>query len=368
MRIRRNIQFGKISKIRTAFFALVFVSLAETSLAAIVSFRGLGDLPGGSFYSYAYDVSNDGSVVVGYSYSVSGKEAFRWEGGSIKGLGDLPGGDSRSHAYSISADGSVIVGYGTSASGKEAVCWRNGIVTGLGATAACGVSADGSVIVGYSYSSELGHEAIRWVNNTMTVLGDLPGQSSSVADSISADGTVVVGYSESSVDDCEAFRWENGVMAGLGDLPGGTRWSRALGVSSNGLVVVGQSNSSIGYEAFRWENGIMTSLGGVPYSAALDASADGSVIVGESGVAFIWDEENGMQNLEDVLINDCGLDLTGWTLYRATAITDDGLTIVGSGINPNGNAEGWIATIPEPATFLLLALGVFVSQRTRLRR
>jgi len=44
-----------------------------------------------------------------------------------------------------------------------------------------------------------------------------------------------------------------------------------------------------------------------------------------------------------VLVDDYGLDLTGWKLWKATAISDDGLTIVGSGENPNGETEAWIA-------------------------
>ena len=41
-------------------------------------FTGLGDLPGGSFYSQAKGVSADGAVVVGYSEHASSTEAFRW--------------------------------------------------------------------------------------------------------------------------------------------------------------------------------------------------------------------------------------------------------------------------------------------------
>jgi len=72
--------------------------------------------------------------------------------------------------------------------------------------------------------------------------------------------------------------------------------------------------------------------------------------------AFIWDASNGMRNLVDVLVNDFGLDLTGWSVREATGISDDGLSIVGYGYH-EGNAEGWIATIPEPATVCLLGLG-----------
>ena len=39
---------------------------------------------------------------------------------------------------------------------------------------------------------------------------------------------------------------------------------------------------------------------------------------------------------------------------------DDGLTIVGAGVNPNGDNEGWIAVIPEPSTGLLLWLSLAI--------
>ncbi len=39
-------------------------------------FMGLGDLPGGGFFSGASDVSADGSVVLGLGNSAAGQEAF----------------------------------------------------------------------------------------------------------------------------------------------------------------------------------------------------------------------------------------------------------------------------------------------------
>jgi uncharacterized membrane protein len=94
-------------------------------------------------------------------------------------------------------------------------------------------------------------------------------------------------------------------------------------------------------------------------SAASDVSADGTVIVGSSNaVAVIWDEANGMRDLKGVLVNDFGLDLSGWSLHEALGVSDDGRTIVGMGRNPQGKSEGWIAVIPEPSTALLLASGL----------
>ena len=48
----------------------------------------------------------------------------------------------------------------------------------------------------------------------------------------------------------------------------------------------------------------------------------------------------------------------GWELLAAGGINESG-TIVGWGINPSGDTEAWIATVPEPSTLALLAMGGF---------
>jgi len=231
-----------------------------TSSAGMV---GLGVLPGSSsYYSQPTDVSADGLVVVGRSKSpsTSGYEAFRWTpSGGMQGLGDLPGGYFGSWAYGVSANGSVVVGYSRSASGMEAFCWKNGVMSALGDlpggdfySVARSVSDDGSVVVGTS-NSALGNEAVRWENGEMTILGDLPGGDvSGLAYGISADGSVVVGISNSAMG-TEAFRWENGVMIGLGDLPGGDFFSSAKDVSADGAIIVGMSKTAAGLEPFIWD-------------------------------------------------------------------------------------------------------------------
>jgi probable HAF family extracellular repeat protein len=163
----------------------------------------------------------------------------------------------------------------------------------------------------------------------------------------------------------EAFRWENGVMTSLGVLAtGNSSWASAI--SADESVIIGGAYIGDGEHAFRWKNGVMSDLGVLPGgyfgSTAYDVSGDGSILVGYSRnnsvySAMIWDQVHGMRDLKSVLVNDYKLNLNGWALKYAEGISDDGRTIAGYGINPKGQTEGWIATIPEPASAVIMILG-----------
>jgi probable HAF family extracellular repeat protein len=355
------------------------VTLFATSGMAQVSFMGLGDLPG-SVRSGANDVSGNGATVVGLDEGTS-VQGFRWtpSQGMVR-LGTLSGRyNDVSQATGASALGSVVVGF-SGIGGylppdglvvyTEAFRWTDaGGMVGLGdlpggfvESCANGVSADGSVVVGWSKSGA-GAEAFRWTQSGgMVGLGDLPGgEFLSIGKGVSANGSVVVGWSDTS-SGTEAFRWTpSGGMVGLGSLLGG---SQAYDISGDGSVVVGGA----GGEAFRWaESEGMVGLGVLgdgmfDTSVALGVSADGSVVIGQNSFLteaqeerggrleyshepFIWDALNGMRPLPQVLSNDFGLDLSGWTLNWASGVSDDGLTIVGSGTNPSGEGEAWMAIL-----------------------
>jgi uncharacterized membrane protein len=71
-----------------------------------------------------------------------------------------------------------------------------------------------------------------------------------------------------------------------------------------------------------------------------------------------------------MLIDQGVTGLAGWKLSIATAISADGQTVVGYGINPSGLTEAWIATVPEPSTLVLSAgaamgLGLVTLSRRR---
>lgn len=374
MRLRRNLS-GLI--VATALVASIPADLRAAS------FQGLGHLGG---QSQAFGVSADGSVVVG---SVSGSGnlryvGFRWdaENGMVP-LGALSQTSRYTAASGISGDGSTVVGVAEEANGqRRAVLWEGTVgpivledleISSQWTQAfwAEASTFGGAVVVGQSR----GH-AFRWDPENGTVsLGGLPGVPTiaSSAGGVDDDGSVIVGGVTTEIG-TQPFRWnsEQG-MVGLGSFAGAPIGGFAQAVSSDGSVVVGSSLSASSMtRAFRWDalHG-MAELGELPAgyvtSAALGVSADGSTAVGfirEAGLAdFLsnraayWDEAGQVHELS-VFLRAMGLDLAGWTLISAQDVSADGRTIVGSGINPTGQIEAWIAVIPEPGTSLLIAVGL----------
>ena len=205
------------------------------------------------------------------------------------------------------------------------------------------------MVAGWGNGGTEGNQAFKWTAATGLVgLGDLPGGiTSSVAQGMSDNGSVIVGRSYST-NGSEAFRWsEAGGMIGLGDLPGGTFESYAFSVSADGCTIVGRGSASTqGSQAFRWTAGEgMVGLGYLPgpsyLSEARDVSGDGAVIVGFNKAslfvpdeAFVWDRAHGMRSLK-VVLAEAGAEVTGWQLNRAYAISDDGRSVAGIGINPS---------------------------------
>lgn len=384
------------------FTSILSLVLAHSALAGPQgSFMGLGDLPGGNFKSHALGVSGDGSTVVGWGSSPTGMKSFRWR--SSIGMVALAGpvsGTIGGKAYDASYTGSVIVGQaagnlGPGQPGDLAYRWTatTGAVP-IGAfprdqrllSSAHAVSANGSVVAGNSQHGDGSYEPFRWSAATGFVgLGDVPGgMGLSNATGMSADGSIIVGHAFSPLA-VEAFRWtaDSGMQVFHDYTLDGFIAKSATAISADGSTIVGHGTPRVGgpNEAFLWtEAGGLQRLGDLPGGAvgagAWGVSGDGSVVVGQSITgpvahedyeAFVWTPASGMMLLQGILENDHGLDLTGWKLVRANAVSDDGTVIVGYGINPAGNEEAFRAVIPEPASMSFLALALLLT-RSRRRR
>ena len=364
--------------------ALTVCGISAPAVASTASFQGLGDLPGGTFNSRAYAVTNSG-VVGGAGTSANGQEAYRWTSATgMQALGDFSTGNFSSAIHAINGDGSHMGGFGTTNTGTIATEFRvpGPVLTSLGTTPTYqptwinGMSADGTIVAGFSSSG-------RPFRSTPTSTQQLPnyvggGGVPTDAMGVSADGSTVVGSGNSTLGR-EAFRYTvAGGLQGIGDLPGGQFQSEAWDVNGDGSVIVGFGNSSpFGTQAFRWTPAGIAGLpaGGTLYPRhATAVSDDGNVVVGSAShlvspfnsEPFIWDPINGTRSLIAVLTAG-GADLTDWSNLWVEDISPDGLRIVGYGMNPAGANEAFIATIPEPGAVPSLAVAA-ASLLRRARR
>lgn len=335
---------------------------ASAAAGGGATFTPLGDLPGGEFLSHAFDVSDDGAVVVGWSKAnnqLSGKfRAFRWTVATgMVPLGHLGSPNVNGLARAVSGDGLVIVGdTGASFRWTEAT----GMVEiGDGQCSPLGLSADGSIVVGVCHAAG-DNEAATWTASGGWVAHGSAGQGiiDAFFSDVSASGTVACGQSMIVQPDVEPIRWtQREGFTALGDVPGGFHYALGWAISADGSTIVGDAIGDVGPDAFRWtaEQGLENlelAADGVSESTAQDVSGDGSILVGyaDGGInAMLWDPAHGMRSLQQVLLEEHGLDLPGWTMLGASAVSSDGRTVVGHATNPDGAIEAWRVELPAPS-------------------
>ncbi len=306
----------------------------------------------------AQNLSRDGSTVVGYydnGFSAP-FHAFVWtEETDVVDIGTLDpeNNDSLfSYATDVSSDGSVVVGYSQIAGGtvNHAFRWTNsGGMVDLGSaagpegySAAYGVSSDGSVIVGESDFPDASRKAFRWTEvDGFEELGTIDGTPRSLATAISADGNTIVGMAfvnvpsgNTTVGRRRAFRWtEAEGMQDLGVLTD-HEYSAATAVSDDGETVAGFSS------VFLPGSGI-----GTPFGEPTEFDR-----------AFVWTEADGTLDLGQAL-EDAGVDMTDNTLLSATGVSLDGDWISCVAITPD-TLSGETTSVVASLTFTLAAPGV----------
>lgn len=253
---------------------------------------GLGDLAGGAFDSRAFNVSSDGEVVVGVSTSglvdcpSRFDEAFRWTmADGMVALGDDPAGCFFSYAYSLNGDGSLVGGGITNALSNTAATWSatTSMWTDLGYAAITGnsseisdITPDGTVWVGgQRVDATASFNAYRATSAGQVILGDLPGGATFGSSSaVSDDGSIIVGLG-TSASGPEAFRWTMAEgMTGLGDLDGGAFDSVANEISPDGSIIVGRATDAVGAQAVLWDSTGLTLVTDVLSTNGVDVPSD----------------------------------------------------------------------------------------------
>lgn len=262
-----------------------------------VQFLGTLGGSGSSNNSEGTSCTPDGSVIVGRAANTSNNQrAFKWTtSNGMQDLGVLTGG-SFSSAYDISEDGSVIIGFASDNSGYSKPCfWLNGSIQELYTTLptsaelgeATGISSNGNYISGWiqdsvTFDNEHGY---LWIGSSSFVgidIGLFPGvpleQASSRAFDVSDFGQVV-GEATDQFGDYSAFYWYLGVIEDLNItyswlISSGSRLTSARAISTDGRFIVGEgfnieTNQN---EAFILDRGSSTTVkteSGVPANFSL---------------------------------------------------------------------------------------------------
>lgn len=306
----------------------------------------------GSSGALGFDVSNGGLFACATLPDPSNgnlQTAARWSASSgtwtfLPGLGGTSG-TSLSSAYDMSADGSVVVGLGWITSNRaHAFRWDSstGQTTDLGAMAGNlsssrpnAVSPDGVAAAGWDEDDITGvWRAARWVGLTENLLGSLdpsdPINGPSQAYAVSSNGQYVAGesstglYTPSGWNENHAFRWD----------------------AVNGLIDAGTTP----VDPFGWGNHATTPVA---------ISDDGRTIVGFSGIAafgpgvvrpqFIWREGSPMSLIGPYLVSLGASSAATFTFESIAGMSADGRVIAGHGRNAAFQRVGWIAVLPPIA-------------------
>jgi len=248
-----------------------------------------GTLPGAS------DVSYDGSVIVGLGRN---NQAFIWRRDS--GL-TYPGtlGGNESYAFGVSANGSIVVGYALDNNGKRrAFRWtQQDGMSSLGTTIfleegdplyrfdqseAFGISPDGNVIVGIAYddrNAAIGFRNILGRTRRVNIsLGDPPAGFTAVYPRrTNQDGSIIVGSMRKRDGSGRAMRWTQ--AGGLEDL--NVTYASLLGqgeylagahdITPDGRYIVGWGVKDGKFQGFILDTGVCN----------LPADVDGNGIVND---------------------------------------------------------------------------------------
>jgi probable HAF family extracellular repeat protein len=258
---------------------------------------GLSALGGNAISAVA--ISDDGSRISGGIVDGEGKSsAGVWLGGtSWQALGPLgaTGCDaSLSSTYDVSGDGSKVVGLGWLGCQAHAFSWSEdsgmvdlGTLFASRSTRANGADYAGDVIVGWQDLTNGQRVAARWVDGVESLILGPSGQYSGEAYDVTADGSLIVGLN-CGYAGTQAWTWDASTglhcVSGLnnlfatsadGSVMGG---GNGAGPSMQAMIRLGTTVSNL--KTWLVGQGVSGPGAWIGLTAVLDISADGSVLVG----------------------------------------------------------------------------------------
>jgi hypothetical protein len=315
-------------------------------------------------YMVPQSISADGSKIAGTAYF--GSPAFYWT--ASEGV-VLIGGGCGAGTATVSGDGSTIVnciidenGYQVAAKWLGGTDWLSlGSVEGAvpcdrDLSSSWGIDYTGQTAVGLVWLAQLCRaHAGSWdlVNGgPATDLGSLVDGRSSRANAISGDGQTIVGWQDGEFGSRQGAKWVGGVESWV-LTPAGEYVGEVAYVNYDGTVMAG-SNLPYGTNnawVYTPKKGFQTIAAPNPViwaqTAASAASDDGSLVGGlcrdQNGnpKGWIWSAKGEKFTwMADYLAKN--RLAAGWTIGAVSAISADGSTLAGLGIDPDGIVRGWV--------------------------
>lgn len=297
-------------------------------------------------------ISADGNYLVG-RFKDSGN---RWKGFRMKvnaTTADViapASGYDESGATDVSQDGSVVVGYSQNFANEsisQGLVWTSSGGTsslpappsGYNSTQPYGVSLDGTLMaIGHTFnSSKAAVASYPGPGNAYRALLSTDGSSSfSRANGIISDGSVVFGDKLDSTNVTRPCYWNS--SSGTSFQYVDTLEGDVHDMSDTGVIVgnIGGWVSSSRPCYWTVVNTVLTrtnlpALNGVSTGTAMKVTKNGVTIFGQiNGTCFQWTQGNGTVSLLSVATS-AGINTTGWFLSAITDITPDGSRIIGSG-------------------------------------
>jgi WD40 repeat protein len=352
---------------------------ATATSPEVAEFIGLGD----SLHQPKVDgMSSNGQFVLAHSYLQPRKPRYTalvWS--REQGLRSFKTSTDLSAAQgSISDDGSALCGTGWT-KGWRARRWTAANTWTSIAPAwsqATDLSSDGTIVVGHHWNKS--HSTgFRWNSGETTLLPRPPGYEHAAAVALTRCGKMILGRAYHTIDselvmdlqhadrvpDVRPVIWtENDVQLVAGLDPNFNWWPSDI--SDDGSVIVGlcwprqqraRTGGPVRGTAFRWESGRvrrLKSLPGCRYGEAIAISGDRQRIVGRcfhaddptDDIGVVWDADHEIRSLAEALAG-AGANPAGWKIEYGKAISHDGYSIAGQGINPAGQSEAWLARLPR---------------------
>jgi hypothetical protein len=304
-------------------------------------------------YTYPSSVSLEGEYVAGMLFG--GSASYMWSEAS--GVVQVPGtGNGISETGMVGgsfSNGAVLYnGNNVETAGRWDPATQGWIFLGMNPAVpqtfstdyntGWDITADGTTVVGMQWYPNYDYSAFKWTQSGgYEMIGTGVGQGSR-ASGISADGSVVFGWAQVPSTSRSPVIWYNGQVIFIDDGQAG----EAFGASTTGNYVTG----TIGNSGFRWSpQGTITFSNTLvtgtitPTTVLNNGTVLGYIVtswppVPTARLAFVRDSLGILMTFNDYAEARGLEDAQQWIFYSINDATEDGNTLLGAGVTPQGQA------------------------------